>query len=75
MMDRGYDNTLTISSSMTNVAQNDILRLSPGQHLGAMDAFDHDLNFEGESLLYLFPSPPLSLLDSLGICGVNADLL
>jgi hypothetical protein len=78
MMDRGYDNTLTISSSMTNVAQNDILRLTApdsGQHLGSMDAFDHDLNFEGENLLYLLPAPPLSLLDSLGNCGVNADVL
>lgn len=49
----GYDNTLTIASSM-NVAQNDILRLtSPSAHLGGsgMDAFDHDLNFEGENLL------------------------
>jgi len=64
MMDRGYDNTLTISS-----AQNDILRLSAPNsgHLGApgMDAFDHDLNFEGENLLYLFFCALLSLLDSL----------
>jgi hypothetical protein len=71
MMDRGYDNTLTISSSMTNAAQNDILRLSApdSAHLRApgMDAFDHDLNFEGENLLYLFPAPPRSLLDSLRI--------
>jgi hypothetical protein len=69
MMDRGYDNTLTISSSMTNVAQNDILRLSApdSSHLRApgMDAFDHDLNFEGENLLYLFSAPSLLSLDCL----------
>ena len=55
MMDRGYDNTLTISS-----AENDILRLSAPDsgHLGTpdMDAFDHDLNFEGENLLYYSPA-------------------
>jgi hypothetical protein len=60
MMAGGYDNTLTISSSMTNVAQNDILRLTAPDsgHLGApgMDAFDHDLNFEGENLMCLFPT-------------------
>lgn len=61
MMAGGYDNTLTISTSMTNVAQNDILRLTtPDGHLGGpgMDAFDHDLNFEGENLLYSFPASP-----------------
>jgi hypothetical protein len=69
MMAGGYDNTLTISSSMTNVAH-DILRLSAPDsgHLvaPAMDAFDHDLNFEGENLLCLFPPSVLSLLHSLG---------
>jgi hypothetical protein len=61
MMAGGYDNTLTIASSM-NVAHNDILRLtSPSAHLGGagMDTFDHGLNFEGENLLYLFPASPL----------------
>ena len=55
MMAGGYDNTLTISSSMINLAQNDILRLTTpdSAHSGApgMDTFDHDLNFEGENLL------------------------
>jgi hypothetical protein len=55
----GYDNTLTIAASMNNLAQSDILRLSApdSSHLGApaMDAFDHDLNFEGNNLLYTYP--------------------
>ena len=59
MMAGGSDNTLTISLPMTNVAQNDILRLTTpdSRHMGppGMDDFDHDLNFEGESLLYLSP--------------------
>ncbi|KAG0649610.1 Nonrepressible acid phosphatase regulator pacG [Hyphodiscus hymeniophilus] len=50
----GYDNTLTISSSSNN-PPSDILRLSAPDsgHLGppGMDAFDHDLNFEGDNLL------------------------
>ena len=74
MMAGGYDNTLTISSSMTNVAH-DILRLTApvSAHLAppAMDVFDHDLNFEGENLLCLFPSSALPYLHSLGPCGVN----
>jgi hypothetical protein len=41
---------------MTNVSQNDILGLSTPDpaHWRAlgMDAFDHDLNFEGDNLLY-----------------------
>jgi hypothetical protein len=59
----GYDNTLTLSS-MTNVAQNDIIHLTAPEtaRLGVntMDAFDRDLNFEGEHLLYaLLSLPPL----------------
>ena len=64
-----YD-TLTISSSsstsLTNVAHGDILRLTAPEsgHLGepSMDTFDHDLHFEGEGLLYLFPYAPLLAL-------------
>lgn len=52
----GYDTGSLTLSSMT-VAPNDILRLTApnnGQQTlgGGMDAFDHDLNFEGEGLLY-----------------------
>jgi hypothetical protein len=72
MMAGSYDNTLTISSSMTNVAQNDILRLtSPdsAHMLPGMDAFDHDLNFEGNNLLYL----SLSSCFIFGESGVSAN--
>jgi hypothetical protein len=52
----GYDTgTLTISSMNVNVAQHDILRLtapdSRAMNLNHMDAFDHDLNFDGGDLL------------------------
>jgi hypothetical protein len=59
------DNTITLSSSVPNVAPHDILHLTTPDsvHLeSAMDAFDpHELNFDGGELLYLFPSPSLSL--------------
>lgn len=48
----GYD-TLTISSMASAAAapNRDILRLTtPDAHL-SIDAFDHDLNFEGDGLL------------------------
>ena len=44
---------------MTASSSDDILRLSGPDNgremLGAMDAFDHDLNFEGEGLLCVCP--------------------
>jgi hypothetical protein len=48
-----YD-TLTMNS-----APNDILRLSAPDsgRMITMDAFDHDLNFEGDGLLYVPYSP------------------
>ena len=49
MMAAGYDNTLTISP-MANIGQHNILRLDSALD---MDAFDHDLNFEGDNILYL----------------------
>jgi hypothetical protein len=62
----GYDTgTLTISSM--NVAHHDILRLTAPEsgpmNLNHMDAFDHDLNFDGD-LLYVPPSFLFSLLPS-----------
>lgn len=55
-----YDAGSFTISSMT-AAPNDILRLSTpdnGHHMlgGRMDAFDHDLGFEGEGLLYVYSS-------------------
>lgn len=42
---------------MTAPSSDDILRLSGPDNsremLGGMDAFDHDLNFEGDGLLYV----------------------
>lgn len=44
---------------MTASSSDDILRLSGPDNgremLGAMDAFDHDLNFEGDGLLCVSP--------------------
>jgi hypothetical protein len=43
---------------MTASSSDDILRLSGPDNglLGAVDAFDHDLNFEGDGLLCVPPS-------------------
>jgi hypothetical protein len=50
----GYDAGGLIMTASTS---DDILRLSGPDNgremLGAMDAFDHDLNFEGDGLLYV----------------------
>ncbi len=59
----GYDTGSLTLSSMT-AAPNDILRLTApnnGQQTlgGGMDAFDHDLNFEGEGLLYVHYTQPI----------------
>jgi hypothetical protein len=49
----GYDAGSLIMTASTS---DDILRLSGPDNgremLGSMDAFDHDLNFEGDGLLY-----------------------
>jgi hypothetical protein len=49
----GYDAGSLIMTASTS---DDILRLSGPDNgremLGNMDAFDHDLNFEGDGLLY-----------------------
>lgn len=49
----GYDAGSLIMTASTS---DDILRLSGPDNgremLGGMDAFDHDLNFEGDGLLY-----------------------
>jgi hypothetical protein len=49
----GYDAGSLIMTASTS---DDILRLTGPDNgremLGSMDAFDHDLNFEGDGLLY-----------------------
>lgn len=55
-MDAGYDNNGTLTM---NVPPNDILRLTaPDSTLmgGNMNAFDHDINYDGGDLLCVFPS-------------------